>query len=110
MLKKIQKIGKSKDKRRVCLWNRKLIELGFPIGQTIHVWTSQTRGGEGDIRIRPDKNGTRKVSRVMNHGNELPVIDLKQTNSLDLSGLGEIGGKVAVRISQGLITIKKQKD
>jgi len=97
-----QKIGSSKGKRRVCLWNKKLIGAGFPIGQPIHIeifWDA--------VWILPDPNGKRKVSRVMNHGNELPVIDLKETNSLDLSSLGEIGGKVEVTISDGRIIIKK---
>lgn len=97
-----QKIGSSKGKRRVCLWNKKLSEAGFPIGQPIHIevfW--------GAVWILPDSDGKRKVSRVMNHGNELPVIDLKETKSLDLSSLGEIGGKVEVTISDGRIIIKK---
>ena len=101
MLKQIQKIGKSKDKRRVCLWNKKLIDAGFSIGKSIAI-----HAGTSAISIAIDPNGKRKVSRVMNHGNELPVIDLKQTKSLSLAMLGEIGGKVSVEIEAGKITIK----
>lgn len=97
-----QKIGSSKGKRRVCLWNKKIGEAGFPIGQPIQIQVTW-----GMVLIFPDPNGKRKVSRVMNHGNELPVIDLKETKSLDLSSLGEIGGKVEVTISDGRIIIKK---
>ena len=101
MLKQIQKIGKSKDKRRVTLWNKKLVDAGFTIGQPIAIHASTSA-----ISIAIDATGKRKVSGVMNHGNELPVIDLKETKSLSLAMLGEIGGKVSVSIEAGKITIK----
>jgi len=101
MLKQIQKIGSSKGARRVCLWNKKLIDAGFSIGRPIAISASTSA-----INVTIDANGKRKVSKVMNHGNELPVIDLKETKSLSLAMLGDIGGKVSVSIEAGKITIK----
>ena len=98
-----QKIGRSKGARRVCLWSRQMIDAGFAIGAAIRIETS----GQS-VRVLPDVNGARKVSRVMNHGNELPVIDLKETKKLNLALLGEIGGEVIVKIEQNLITIKRK--
>ena len=79
-----------------------MLTNGFPIGQTITI--KQTGTG---LVIVPDDKGTRKVSGVMNHGNRLPVIDLKQTKSLDIGALGNIGDSVNVEISKNQITISK---
>ena len=95
-----QKIGTSKGRRRVCLWNRSMIDAGFSIGKPI---TINAKGNS--ILVRLDKHGNRKVSGVMNHGNRLPVIDLKETRLLSLAGLGEIGQKVYVKIEANKITI-----
>ena len=103
MLKQTQKIGSSKGARRVCLWNKKLINAGFSIGTPIRITNCDVLKR---VEIEPHIYGKRKVSRVMNHGNELPVIDLKETKSLSLAMLGEIGGKVSVSIEAGKITIK----
>jgi len=97
-----QRIGTSKGAGRICLWNRAMLTNGFPIGQTITIKQTGTA-----LVIVPDKNGKRKVSGVMNHGNRLPVIDLKQTKSLDIGKLGNIGDSVNVEISTNKITISK---
>ena len=97
-----QKIGASKGAGRICLWNRAMLTNGFPIGQTIGIKQTGTA-----LIIVPDKKGTRKVSGVMNHGNRLPVIDLKQTKSLDIGALGNVGDSVNVEISKNQITISK---
>ena len=102
LLQQRQKIGQSKGTRRVCLWNKKMIEAGFAIGQPILVRANSSR-----IIVTVDNAGKRKVSRVVNHGNVLPVIDIKETKSIDLSGLGDIGDGVTVSIAKGKITIEK---
>ncbi len=99
-----QKIGRSKGARRICLWNRAMIKNGFEYGQPICIAV------ENGARLMVyAKAGPRKVSKVMNHGNELPVIDLKETKSLDFSFLGEVGDKVVVSIQPGKITISKDE-
>tara|TARA_Y100001963_G_scaffold122057_1_gene171109 strand:- start:1394 stop:1765 length:372 start_codon:yes stop_codon:yes gene_type:complete len=97
-----QKIGKSKDKRRVTIWNRAMIDAGFPIGQQINVSIRR-----GSVIIVPADDSRRKVSGVMNHGNRLPVIDLKETGSLDLSTLGNPGDSVTVTIARDRITVSR---
>ena len=87
------KIGQSKGARRVCLWNRVMIDCGFPIGQPITVVMVAC---SNVCLITPTDTARKKVSRVVNHGNVLPVIDLKETKSLDLSPLGDIGDTVRV--------------
>ena len=99
-----QRIGASKGAGRICLWNRAMIGHGFPIGQRITIKQTGAR-----FTITPDDNGARKVSGVMNHGNRLPVIDLKQTKSLDVGSLGEVGDVVTVKIARNKITITKEK-
>ena len=86
----------------MCIWNRAIIECGFPIGQPIRIIT-----GIDGLSIVPAAESRRKVSGVLNHGNRLPVIDLKETGSLSLSGLGEIGDEVIVNILTGEIRITK---
>ena len=100
-----QKIGASKGLGRICLWNRKMIEAGFPIGQRITIYDA----GADLIIIKPDDGGKRKVSGVMNHGKQLPVIDLKQTKAVNIAKLGGIGDMVLVEISFGEITLAKCK-
>ena len=101
MLTQQQKIGTSKGKLRVCIWNRALIDCGFSIGQPIEV-----RQIDADhIHIVPVGESRRKVSRVVNHGKILPVIDIKETKSISLQGMGEAGGMVSVSIMPNLISI-----
>ena len=101
MLKQVQKIGTSKGASRVCLWNRVMKECGFEIGTPIDI-----SDDGGRITITPsDDPKARKVSRVMNHGNALPVIDLKQTRRLDVSTLGNPGDEVTVSFKAGRIVI-----
>lgn len=95
--KQTQKIGKG---GRICLWNKIMLETGFPFGQGIDI--EQTGAG---INIRPKSDARRKVSSVMNHGNKLPVIDLKQNKSIDIAALGNSGDAVEVLFARNLITI-----
>lgn len=101
MLQQQQKVSKSKGLPRVTLWNRVMEECGFSSGQRILI-TSNRDG----IVIVPDETGRRRVSNVKNHGKTLPVIDLKQTKSLDLTPLGAIGEPVEVTFKKDLITIR----
>ena len=118
-----QRIGQSKGKRRVTLWNRALNDAGFPAGTRIaivadtvahnltilpnRIAVPDPSNDDGftlsDIEPRP-----RKVSSVLNHGKRLPVIDLKEGKKLDLSHLGDIGGSVTVSIQPGIITITRK--
>jgi hypothetical protein len=96
---KLQKIGSSKGARRICLWSLELNRIGLTSGTPI---TLKWEGSIGALIIErsADKDVRRKVSRVMNHGKELPVIDLKETKSLSLAPLGEIGDKVNVEFRE----------
>ena len=96
---KKQKIGASKGARRICLWSLKLNEIGLTSGTPIAL---RWEGSIGALVIErsADKEVKRKVSRVMNHGKELPVIDLRETKSLSLANLGEIGDKVHVEFRE----------
>lgn len=100
-LEQTQRIGNSKGKRRVCLWHRAMIDAGFPIGQPISIKVSTG----GKVTIRPVDESRKRVSRVVNHGNVLPVIDLKETKTISLASVGEVGDEVRVRIASNLITI-----
>lgn len=92
---KKQKIGSSKGARRICLWSLELNKLGLTSGTPINLrWESI------GLVIEAAKESRRKVSRVMNHGKELPVIDLKETKSFSLASLGEIGDKVTVEFHE----------
>lgn len=98
ILDQVQKITGT-AKRRVCLWNRKLADAGFAPGEhfaTIIDDKSIT------LRTRPQGEGTRAVALVMNHGNELPVIDLKETRKVSFEGWGD---KARVVIEKYKITI-----
>ena len=97
-----QKIGTSKGAPRLCLWNKKLIPAGFDFGQPIKIDVQSNH-----VAITPVKEARRKVSKVMNHGNELPVIDIKQTRAIDLASLFVIGDPVRVTISAGRIILEK---
>ena len=101
MKAKLQKIGSSKGARRICLWSLELNKIGLTSGTPLMVYPCPFKAdsGQAALVIRPCVGGEesrRKVSRVMNHGKELPVIDLKATKSLSLELLGEIGDKVKV--------------
>ena len=104
-MEQTQRIGQSKGKRRVCLWSRALNAGGFPAGTRIAILADTVAH---DLTILPDLDGSRKVSAVKNHGNDLPVIDLKEGKKLDLSHLGSIGGSVTVSIKPGIITITRK--
>ena len=104
-MEQTQRIGQSKGKRRVTLWNRALNDAGFPAGTRIAILADTVAH---DLTILPDLDGSRKVSAVKNHGNDLPVIDLKENGKLDLSHLGDIGGNVTVSIEPGIITITRK--
>ena len=79
-----------------------MIAAGFSVGQGISI-----KANSSQVVVRTDETGKRRVSKVMNHGKVLPVIDLKETKSLDLSRLGEIGDGVLVNIEAGKITLQK---
>ena len=101
MLRQVQKIGASKGVARVCLWNRIMQDCGFVIGTPLDI-----KATTGRIVITPsDDPKARKVSRVMNHGKALPVIDLKQTRRLNVSTLGNLGDEVTVSFKAGRIVI-----
>ena len=104
-MEQTQRIGQSKGKRRVTLWNRALNDAGFPAGTRIAIVADTVAH---DLTILPDLDGSRKVSAVMNHGNDLPVIDLKEGKKLDLSHLGDIQASVTVSIEPEIITITRK--
>ena len=98
LLEKKAKIGGTPERPRVTLWNRIMHECGMGIGTTI----KRERDGN-TIIITPDAEGKNKVSRVMNHGSELPVIDLR---GRILDGWK---GTVTILYAVGRITIKLNK-
>ena len=102
LLNQTQKVGSNS---RICLWNRKLNDAGFQSGTPIKI-----EAINGVIKITKDKNAKRKVSKVINHGNELPVIDLKNTKALPLAEMFSQGDKVNVSIASGLIEIKRKEE
>ena len=99
ILEQIQKVGNGP---RVCLLNRKLINAGFEIGAKIKVTESDT----GEIIVTLDDNGKKKVSRVMNHGKVLPVIDIKATKSIPLK---RFKSQAKIIITSGKISISPIK-
>ena len=103
-MQKTQKIGASKGSRRLCLWNLELNNIGLSSGTPVEV--KKTRKG---LQLVPCGESRRRVSRVLNHGKELPVIDLKETKSLSLACLGEIGDKVLVSYSSSGVTLQPSK-
>ena len=95
IVSKKQKIGSSKGSRRICLWSLELNKIGLTSGTPISLkWEGK------ELVIEAAKESRRKVSRVMNHGKELPVIDLKETKSFSLASLGSIGDKVTVEFHE----------
>ena len=99
ILSQTQKVGSNS---RICLWNRKLNDAGFQSGTPIKI-----EAINGVIKITKDPNAKRKVSKVINHGNELPVIDLKTTKALPLAEMFSQGDKVSVKVASGIIKIRK---
>ena len=99
ILSQTQKVGSNS---RICLWNRKLNDAGFQSGTPIKI-----EAINGIIKITKDPNAKRKVSKVINHGNELPVIDLKTTKALPLAEMFSQGDKVSVKVASGIIKIRK---
>lgn len=102
ILKQVQKVTKNKNLPRITIWNRALLDAGFNYGQALKINLKN-----GRVEITPTQNSNNKVSKVQNHGNTLPVIDLKETKSLKLSSLFEIGEQVTITISTDLIVIFK---
>jgi hypothetical protein len=108
------KVGANKGNPRVCLWSTAMIEAGFASGQDISITFQRTYGSsplkpEYQIEIGASKISTgRKVSKVMNHGKPLPVIDIKTTRKIQLDKWVEVGDKVLVTIRPGRITIEKE--
>lgn len=130
------KIGTNKGKPRICLWSSKMIDAGFPIGQPITVevvhgkarpWVAECpkqwliliraeipaqtilrRTADSNFFPKPQAkmHRPRKVSGVTNHGKKIPVIDLKTTQALDISKLGNAGDFVEVTYNKNLIIIK----
>jgi len=92
-----QTIGANRGQPRLTLWNRKLIECGFPSGQSITLTKDKT-----SLTVTPDAKGTRKVLRVMNHGVALPVIEFLGKWVAHLGGKGTV---VTVTVEPGKIKI-----
>jgi hypothetical protein len=105
ILKQVQKVTKSKGLPRITIWNRALLDAGFNYGQALKINLNS-----GKVEITPTQNSNNKVSKVQNHGNTLPVIDLKETKSLQLSSSFEIGEQVTITISTDLILISKTNE
>lgn len=94
ILEQNQKIGGS-AKRRVCLWNKKLCDAGFTPGAFITVNQS---GKRITVELCDESTkGKRKVSAVTNHGNRLPVIDLKETSKISFDGWGDTADVVVTK-------------
>lgn len=105
-----KKVGAYKGKPRICLWSTALIKAGFDFGQFI-IYTYQRTEGEKHWSLcigRPTTNQGRKVSKVMNHGKPIPVIDIKCTDRFTLEEYFEIGESIIVTICEGRIFIQKE--
>ena len=113
LLQQEQKVG---SKGRVSIWNKALNAAGFTAGTAIAITHNHnahiTRGELATITIKPAASSKRKVSRCINHGKELPVIDLKHTKALPMADLfrqrreGETVN-VTVTIQPNLVTITR---
>ena len=113
LLQQKQKVGKS---GRVSIWNKALNSAGFSAGTAIAITHNRnaniSKGDPATVTIKPATSGKRKVSRCINHGKELPVIDLKNTKALPMADLfrqwreGEIV-TVTVTVQPNLVTITR---
>jgi len=113
LLQQEQKVGKN---GRVSIWNKALNKAGFSAGTAVEITHNHnahiTRGDLATVTIKPDPSAKRKVSRCINHGKELPVIDLKNTKALPMADLfkqwreGETV-TVIVTIQPNLVTITR---
>jgi len=113
LLQQEQKVG---SKGRVSIWNKALNAAGFTAGTAIAITHNHnehiTRGDLATVTIKPAADSKRKVSRCINHGKELPVIDLKHTKALPMADLfkqwreGE-AVTVTVTIQPNLVTITR---
>ena len=92
-----QTIGVKRGQPRLTLWNRKLIEAGFPSGQPVTLTKD-----ENSLTVIPDSKGTRKVLRVMNHGVALPVLEFL---GKWIDHIGKPGTVVTVTVEPGKIKI-----
>ena len=113
LLQQEQKVG---SKGRVSIWNKALNKAGFTAGTAIEIAHNHnehiTRGELATVTIKPDPSAKRKVSRCINHGKELPVIDLKNTKSLPMADLFRQWREgstvtVTVTIQPNLVTITR---
>jgi len=100
-------IGKHGTGGRVCLWTNKLADIGFGWGQHIEITPRPYDHSTGDANSLPQRlpgidiikaKAGRKVSRVMNKGAYRPVIDLKQTATIDIASLAYVGDEVTVTL------------
>ena len=104
LLQQEQKVG---SRGRITIWNKVLNAAGFTAGTAIditHNHTAYTPSNMSPITIKPAADGKRKVSRCVNHGKELPVIDLKHTKALPMADLFTCA-TVTVTIHPNLVTI-----
>ena len=104
------RIGQNKQHKRLCLWNRKMIDAGFDYGTPITIKPDTILTPDAichGLVIKPSAEPTRrKVSRVMNHGKALPVLDLRGEL---VENLGNVGDSVSVVIVKNKITITGSK-
>ena len=94
-----QRIGTNRRQPRLTLWNRKLIAAGFGFGQPVALTVGKT-----SLTVIPDANGKRRVLRVMNHGNELPVLEFL---GKWIGHVGQPGDTVQITVEPGQITIDR---
>ena len=95
------KIGQNKGQKRICLWSVKLIDAGFEYGVFVELTVSKTKL----VITTSETKQRKKVSRVMNHGKPLPVLDLRGKH---VEHLGEVNDMVNVVIEPNKITISKK--
>jgi len=98
--KQTVKIGQNKGQKRICLWSVKLIDAGFEYGVFVELTVSKTKL----VITTSETKQRKKVSRVMNHGKPLPVLDLRGKH---VEHLGEVNDMVNVVIEPNKITISK---
>jgi hypothetical protein len=98
-----QKVGTKSGKKRVTIWNLKLIEAGFNFGQGIKIETLTSQDGY-TIQLTPCDDSKRKILKVMNHGKALPVVEF--TGGI-LDQFTE-GDKVTIEVKPNLIKIHQK--
>lgn len=96
------KIGMHRNRPRIYLHSSRLVDEGWSIGDNFDV----KQGGNSNLRLVVNNEGSRKVSRKKKAGKDeyQPLIDLHEE---DFKKIGDVGSKIRVFVHEGVMIFSK---